>query len=130
MPLRVEAGAEADRLLEMGSALLERFGIRVERAEDGSAEIAALPEDLLALEEQELLEALLLERKSLDELADGIYSLAACRLAVKEGQELDVLTARELVRRAFGLDNARCPHGRPIWTELTRELLERGVGRE
>jgi len=130
MPMRVEAGPQAEALLQRGRFLAERFGIRLEKAGDGSVEIASLPEDLLSLEEEELLGALLWEQGSLEELAERVYSLAACRLAVKEGQELDAPTARELVRRVFALDNARCPHGRPIWTELTRETLERGVGRE
>ena len=130
MPLRVEAGRQAEGLLARRAFLMERFGIRLERSEDGSVEIVALPEELLALDEEELLAALLWEQGSVEELGDRLHSLAACRLAVKEGQELDSPTARELVRRVFALENARCPHGRPIWTELTREALEREVGRE
>jgi DNA mismatch repair protein MutL len=131
MPIRVEAGAEGAAILDRSSELLERLGIRIQRSEeDRSVEITALPEELLALDEQELVQALMAEKGSLDELEDRILSLAACRLAVKEGEELDASAAAELARRVFELDNARCPHGRPIWVELGRDELERRVGRE
>ncbi|MBN1836894.1 MAG: DNA mismatch repair endonuclease MutL [Spirochaetales bacterium] len=130
MPLRVEPGPQADRLLERAALLRERFAVRLERAEDGAVEIAALPEELLALEAEELVAALLWEQGSVEELIDRVYALAACRLAVKEGQELDPGAAQELVRQVFALENARCPHGRPIWTQLKRQDLEKGVGRE
>ena len=129
MPIRVDAGPQA-ALLAGRAQLLGRLGLRLEEGEDGSVEIAALPEELLALDEDELVEALLGEKSSFEELEDRVFSLAACRLAVKEGEELDGAAAAELIRRVFALDNARCPHGRPIWTEIRRADLERSVGRQ
>jgi len=129
MPIRLEVGAgEADLIAEKGE-LFQRLGVRVERSDDGSYEITALPEALISVEEQTLVEALLRERGSVDELVDRVFSLAACRLAVKEGKELDDLTALELIQRAFRLSNARCPHGRPIWFEVTEQQLLWEVGR-
>jgi len=129
MPIRLEVGAgEADLIAEKGE-LFQRLGVRVERSDDGSYEITALPEALISVEEQTLVEALLRERGSVDELVDRVFSLAACRLAVKEGKELDDLTAAELIQRAFRLSNARCPHGRPIWFEVTEQQLLWEVGR-
>ena len=129
MPIRLEVGAgEADLIAEKGE-LFQRLGVRVERSDDGSYEITALPEALISVEEQTLVEALLRERGSVDELIDRVFSLAACRLAVKEGKELDDLTAVELIQRAFRLSNARCPHGRPIWFEVTEQQLLWEVGR-
>ncbi len=84
----------------------------------------------MGIEEEELVKALLLEKGSLAELKQRVYSLAACRLAVKEGERLDPPTASELVRRVFSLANARCPHGRPIWHEVRRGELLRAVQRE
>ena len=104
--------------------LFGRLGIRVEPGDDGIFELTALPEALISIEEEELVRALLWEKGSVEELVDRVYSLAACRLAVKEGQELDDLTATELVRRVFELTNARCPHGRPIFLEVSRTSLD------
>ena len=101
----------------------------MERGDDGAYALSALPEALISIDEEELVQALLWEKGSVDELVDRVYSLASCRLAVKEGQELDPLTATELVHKVFRLSNARCPHGRPIWHEVQREQLLREVQR-
>jgi len=57
-------------------------------------------------------------------------ALAACRAAVKDGERLDDAAAEELIARALELPEPRCPHGRPIWTRITREQLYRLVRRE
>jgi DNA mismatch repair protein MutL len=105
-----------------------RLGIRVERGEGGNYAVTALPEELLCLEE-ELADALSSGIGSPEELRQSILSQAACRSAVKDGEEVDPLTASELVRRALELDNARCPHGRPLWMEVRRSDLWKTVGR-
>jgi len=129
MPIRLEIGAKSAEVITERAELFQRLGIRIEESEDGTYEITALSEDLISIEEQTLIQALLLERGSVDELVDNVLSLAACRLAVKEGRELDPLTATELIQRVFRLSNARCPHGRPIWFEVSEQQLLREVGR-
>jgi DNA mismatch repair protein MutL len=129
MPIRLEIGSNSAEVIAGREELFQRLGIRVEASDDGTYEITALPEALISIEEETLIQALLRERGSVDELVDNVFSLAACRLAVKEGKELDPLTATELIQRAFQLSNARCPHGRPIWFEVTEQQLLREVGR-
>jgi DNA mismatch repair protein MutL len=129
MPIRLESGTGTAEVIAGREELFQRLGIRVEASEDGTFEITALPEALISIEEETLIEALLREKGSVDELVDRVFSLASCRLAVKEGKELDPLTAMELIQRAFQLSNARCPHGRPIWFEVTEQQLLREVGR-
>jgi DNA mismatch repair protein MutL len=128
LPLRLEQGAGLDAGLVRNASTLQRLGIRVERGEDGGWEVTALPEELLCIEE-ELAAALAGETASPLELEDRLLALAACRTAVKEGEELDPLTARELARRALALENARCPHGRPLWMRVSKAELLRAVGR-
>ena len=129
MPIRLEIGSNSAEVIAGREELFQRLGIRVEASDDGTFEITALPEALISIEEETLIQALLRERGSVDDLVDNVFSLAACRLAVKEGKELDPLTATELIQRAFQLSNARCPHGRPIWFEVTEQQLLREVGR-
>ena len=50
-------------------------------------------------------------------------------MAIKEGDLVDPVTALELCTRALALPVPRCPHGRPIWHELTRDALLRLVDR-
>ncbi len=126
LPVRLEGIGEEQ--VRLGLSSWERLGIRVERGEDGIYSIAALPEELLCVEE-ELAEALREGSSSPEELEQRVFSLAACRTAVKDGQELDPRSAGELARRALALDNARCPHGRPIWMEIRRGDLLRAVAR-
>jgi DNA mismatch repair protein MutL len=126
LPVRLEGMGEEQVRRSSGSWV--RLGIRVERGDDGVYWIAALPEELLCVEE-ELAEALREGSATPEELEHRVFSLAACRTAVKDGQELDPRAAGELARRALALDNARCPHGRPIWMEIRRADLLRAVAR-
>ena len=57
-------------------------------------------------------------------------ALAACRSAIKDGDSLDRAAAEELIARSLELPEPRCPHGRPIWSRITREQLYRLVRRE
>jgi DNA mismatch repair protein MutL len=56
-------------------------------------------------------------------------ALAACHSAVRDGDYLDAASALELARSALDLSLRRCPHGRPIMTELSREFLFKAVKR-
>jgi DNA mismatch repair protein MutL len=59
----------------------------------------------------------------------GVRATIACHAAVKDGELLDRNAAEELIGMALGLPDPRCPHGRPVWTRLSREQLYRLVGR-
>ena len=55
-----------------------------------------------------------------------IYSIAAmtaCKEAVKDGWILDDNAAEEIARNALELEDPHCPHGRPVYTVITREQL-------
>ncbi|MDA8426254.1 MAG: DNA mismatch repair endonuclease MutL [Treponema sp.] len=53
----------------------------------------------------------------------AVRALSACRAAVKDGDELEDGAAEALIERALALPEPRCPHGRPIWSRLTRAQL-------
>jgi DNA mismatch repair protein MutL len=53
----------------------------------------------------------------------AVRALSACRAAVKDGDELEREAAEELIARALALPEPRCPHGRPIWTRITRAQM-------
>ena len=148
-PLRLEATQEAARRLLSRRELLEaELGLHLEPETDepelspvqgavpsaeppgpSSVRVTALSEDLLSIPEGELADALLGGEVPPEELRETLFRLAACRLAVKDGDPLDPLAAQKLIAGAFLLPNARCPHGRPIWTVVRREELLRAVGR-
>lgn len=63
------------------------------------------------------------------ELIRATAAQAACKAAVKDGDQLDLLAAKALINAALRLPEPRCPHGRPIWFRLSRDELFRAVRR-
>jgi hypothetical protein len=55
--------------------------------------------------------------------------MAACRLAIKDGDDIDGLTARKIAEGVFALPNPRFPHGRKIFIEMTKNQLLHSVDR-
>ena len=53
-------------------------------------------------QEKDLLDTLLSPEHAPEETKRKVYSLAACRLAIKEGQDVDAVTARELFQQCLG----------------------------
>jgi DNA mismatch repair protein MutL len=110
---------------------LEAVGIAVQRVGANAFEVTALSADFHALGEETLVElirgvGLTISR---EEWRYSLRATAACRMAIKEGDRVDALTATELCARALDLPVPRCPHGRPIWHELSEETLLRLVDR-
>ncbi len=64
-----------------------------------------------------------------DTLVSRLYASEACRSACKDGDILDPAAARNLAAKALALPEPFCPHGRPVYTEITREELFRRVKR-
>ena len=64
-----------------------------------------------------------------ENLDRSLFAMAACRTAVKSSDLLDDETAIQLTEQALSLKEPRCPHGRPVWVEITKESLLEMVGR-
>jgi DNA mismatch repair protein MutL len=122
--IECEDEAEAARIAE-AARRLPAAGFRIERDGDGWV-VAAAPAPLAKRAAEAVRE---LARGSGDPLRSAL-ALAACRAAVKDGDELDAAAAESLIAGALALPEPRCPHGRPIWTRITREQLYRLVRRE
>jgi DNA mismatch repair protein MutL len=116
---------EEDRRIEAAAAGLAEAGFSLERR-DGAWLVAAAPPELSGAAAESVRE---LARESGDRRRAAL-ALAACRAAIKDGEVLERGTAEELIARALELPEPRCPHGRPIWSRITREQLYRLVRRE
>jgi DNA mismatch repair protein MutL len=128
-PLAFDASGDEDaRLAERADALAE-IGIAVRRSGTRTWEVTGLAVGLVPLPADALVDALRAACGSETEWRDGVLRTAACRLALKEGDPVDAVTAVELVRGALALENPRCPHGRPLWHEIGRERLYQSVDR-
>ena len=126
-PLCFDVTDDEEGRLTALAAELEAAGIGLRRAATRSMEVTALAADLKALPEGALVEMIRGIRGA--EWRRELLASAACRLAIKEGDRVDPVTAQELCAQALRLDVPRCPHGRPIWHELDRKTLLRLVDR-
>jgi len=107
---------------------LAAIGITVRRLSASEWEITEVPA-AFASEPVSLAEVITDPSISPRELEKEIYATMACKAAIKDGDRVDDVTARSLLEEIFTLENARCPHGRPIWFELSRSELFQFVGR-
>jgi len=118
---------EDDRFLEAKRGELERLGIKIEK--DGKDwHIEALPAGWQLSDTQTKKEILEL-RKAGENMAERWATTLCCQQSIKDGDYLDDSSALELGLKALSLEQPNCPHGRPIWTEITREALYRAVRR-
>jgi DNA mismatch repair protein MutL len=74
-------------------------------------------------------EEILKLRTAKENIAEHWAATLSCHSAVKDGDYLDDGAALELAEAALALPIPRCPHGRPIWVEITRDYLFRLVQR-
>ncbi len=126
-PLCFDVTDEEEKQLLALLGELESVGIRLRRAGARAMEVAALAADLKPLPEPSLVEIIRGLRG--DQWRHSLLATAACRLAIKEGDRVDAVTARELCQQALTLPVPRCPHGRPIWHQITEETLLKMVDR-
>jgi DNA mismatch repair protein MutL len=70
-------------------------------------------------------------RERIEERVDHIAARLACHASVRSG---DLLTKQEAYALFAQLDDAElsgaCPHGRPVVTQFSREMVERWFGRD
>ena len=126
IPFSTESGDE-DRFLEAKQEELSRLGVEIKK--DGRDwRIEALPADW-RLGDAETIKEILELRKAGENMAERWAAALCCHQAVKDGDYLDDAGAFALGQEALALPDPRCPHGRPIWTEISREALCKAVRR-
>ncbi|MDR2517709.1 MAG: DNA mismatch repair endonuclease MutL [Spirochaetaceae bacterium] len=123
----VTESADDDRFLREQREDLARLGIVLEH-EDGAWRVTALPAGWQR-GDAETVEAILSLKTAGANMAERWAASLSCRQAVKDGDYLDSAASLALAEAALALPVSRCPHGRPVWKELTREELFRAVRR-
>ncbi|MBN1797255.1 MAG: DNA mismatch repair endonuclease MutL [Spirochaetales bacterium] len=128
-PISFEVSDEELAVLETIIDNLKAFNVKIQRIGENSFEIQALPEKLHSFPESELIAFLRSEKGTVEDLSRELYARAACRLAIKEGEEIDELTACELFKEVLSLTHPRCPHGRPLFYSMSKDQIFKLVGR-
>jgi DNA mismatch repair protein MutL len=116
-----------DNFLETKKEELEALGIVIEK--DGNSwQISSLPAGW-SLGDKQTVKELLGLREAGENIAERWAATLSCHQAIRDGDHLDPAAALALAKEALALPEPRCPHGRPIWTEVSREALYKAVRR-
>jgi DNA mismatch repair protein MutL len=119
--------AEDSSFLAAKKKELAQLAIIIEKDGDGWR-IDALPEDW-RLSDSETVKEILSLREAGENMAERWAATVCCHRAIRDGDYIDDATALALAKEALNLPDPHCPHGRPIWTEISREALYRSVRR-
>ena len=113
---------EEDKYLESIQESLTEIGFTCKNCGNGNWEFTSIQERWTGGEE-DLQHALLDEKVKPEEIIYSIAATAACKAAVKDGYTLDDDTASKIAKEALLLPDPHCPHGRPVYTTISREQL-------
>jgi DNA mismatch repair protein MutL len=122
VPIHFAVDEDEESALEHELEIYTSLGFTIERAGPGSWLITSCPTACLDIK-GDLVEFIKGKRGDSTSLKQELYATIACRAAVMDGEILDFLSGKDLAVKTLSLDNARCPHGRPIWFEISREKL-------
>ncbi len=123
IPYKIKTESKTqDNQLEKLKEELNRIGFETEHSGDGLWEIKTIPERWTGTE-YDLRTLLFVKQVEPKEIIRSIAAMTACKAAVKDGYVLDDITAARLVEEAFTLEDPHCPHGRPVYTVISREKL-------
>ena len=123
IPYKIKTESKTqDKQLEKLKAELCRIGFEAEQVSEGNWEIKTIPERWTGTE-YDLRTLLFVKQVEPAQIIRSIAAMTACKAAVKDGYVLDDITAARLVEQAFTLEDPHCPHGRPIYTVISREKL-------
>lgn len=129
VPEEFEVSEDQDRMLRDHAAKYGAIGIQLERVAVGRWQLEAIPVEYC--ENTEDMIETILELQGLEDALDRRFlAEMACKAALKAGDYLDGITAVELAERTLALDEPRCPHGRPLFVEVTADGLARLIGRK
>ncbi|MCQ2575677.1 MAG: DNA mismatch repair endonuclease MutL [Treponema sp.] len=123
IPYKIKTESKTqDNQLEKLQEKLIKIGFDTQKISDGNWEITSIPERWTGTE-YDLRSLLFVKQVEPEEIIRSIAAMTACKAAVKDGYVLDEITSARLVEQAFQLEDPHCPHGRPIYTVISREKL-------
>ncbi len=123
IPYKIKTDSKTqDNQLEKLKDELTKIGFETVKISDGEWEVRTIPERWTG-SQYDLLSLLFVKQQEPSEIIRAIAAMTACKAAVKDGYVLDSSAATSLVEKAFTLDDPHCPHGRPIYTVISKAKL-------
>ncbi len=101
---------------------LDKAGFSGKNCGDGRWEFTTVPTRWKGSEE-DLAKDLLDRRVAPHKMINTVAASTACRMAVMDGHMLDEKTASWIAQEALKLPDPHCPHGRPVFTVITKRQL-------
>lgn len=132
VPVAVNVTASDAALLEEHAALLSRVGLEVERHGPASVLIRAVPVLLGRWDAGELINQVLSELREQDvsnhieRCLDEVIGTFSCHTAVRANRNLSIPEMNALLREMERtVRSDQCVHGRPTWSRVTMQELDR-----
>lgn len=113
---------DENKYLESIKNEMSECGFEIEKSGKNTWEVNTTP-DRWKGTEKDLHDSILSKKLEPSEIIRSIAAMTSCRAAVMDGHVLDDITAARLAKDALILEDPHCPHGRPVYTELSREKL-------
>lgn len=128
IPYRFETDAGVDDFLTENSVIYQDFGVDLVKVEPMLWEMLSIPA-ICRKNEEQIVNYIQKATGDIEEARKGLFSVIACRSAIKGGDTVDRNTAISLIDKVFKLDQMVCPHGRSFVYEISKETLFKEVGR-
>ncbi|MBP5283244.1 MAG: DNA mismatch repair protein MutL, partial [Treponema sp.] len=113
---------EDDAYISSACSSLLHAGFTFEKAGKGIWNVTTVPLRWTGTQ-QELEDCLFDKRTESQDILYKIAAMTACKAAVKDGYELDRDEAEKIAQKALKLPDPHCPHGRPVWTTISKAKL-------
>ena len=130
IPYNIECEPQIKELIEKQLDQYAQIGIIIKKDETGQLYIDAMPSSFFELK-NDVLNLLVTQTGDFENIKTELYARAACKKAFKAGDAIDYDKAIDLIKKVFAMPMPRCPHGRPLYYQLTKDklyqLLERTV---
>lgn len=130
IPYNIECESQVAELIEKEIPKYAEIGVIIKKDETGQLYIDAMPSSFFELK-NDVLNLLVTQTGDFENIKTELYARAACKKAFKAGDAIDYDKAIDLIKKVFAMPMPRCPHGRPLYYQLTKDklyqLLERTV---
>ena len=122
IPYNIECEPQIKELIEKQLEQYAEIGIIINKDETGQLYIDAMPSSFFELK-NDVLNLLVTQTGDFENIKTELYARAACKKAFKAGDAIDYDKAIDLIKKVFAMPMPRCPHGRPLYYQLTKDML-------
>jgi DNA mismatch repair protein MutL len=132
VPIAVTLTIADAELAEEHAAMFAKAGLRIERFGPTSIRILEIPQPLAKFDATQLVQQLLAELREhgasrrVDEAINEVIGTLSCHGAVRANRSLSIPEMNALLREMEATTRSdQCVHGRPTWTHVSMDELDR-----